>query len=52
MIYHEFSNKNQLIWILNAKDMMKSILLSLLIRNMLLFIAKFSRIEVKLKFLL
>ena len=27
-LYHEFSNKNQLIWILNAKDMIKTILLS------------------------
>ena len=29
MIFREFSNKNQLIWILNAKDMSKTILLSL-----------------------
>ena len=28
MIYHEFSNENQLIWILNAKVMIKSILLN------------------------
>ena len=28
MIFREFSNKNQLIWILNAKVMSKTILLS------------------------
>ena len=29
MIFKEFSNNNQFIWILNAKDMAKTILLSL-----------------------
>lgn len=32
-IFREFSNKNQLIWILNAKDVSKTILLSLKITN-------------------